>query len=365
MKEQLGIGMLPGARRGSVDAVLVNFGGDSLELLHARRRPYPAAIRRTLDQVAESGSPPGAGITDLLDEQLGKFLARVAQDLVRETGLEMHDVAFLGSGGQTAWRSPLAEPAMCVQLDSGTWIARNTGIATVAGFRRADLAAGGLGAPLAPLLHQELFRHQEEDRAVLGIRGIASLTLLPASGAVMAYDAGPGNCLMDAWAMRHLHRPHDGDGAWAARGTVIHALLARMLRDPYFKRPLPKSAGPDYFDMDWLQAMSAGFDGSEADVQATLAELTVQAVARTLPFRPERLLVCGGGAHNRYLLACLATALPDTVVETTAVYDVDPDWMQSLLFAWLARERLANRAQDTSPLTGAAHPVLLGDIFTP
>ena len=365
MNEQLGIGMLSGTSRDGVDAVLVNFMQGNMDLLHAKCTPYPVAIARTLDQLVASHQPPDADMASLLDEQLGKFFARAAQDLAREAGLEMRDIAFIGSHGQSVWHAPQAKPPVSIQLGGGRWIARNTGVPVVADFRRGDLEAGGVGAPLAPLLHARLFRSADEDRAVLNIGGIANLTILPASGEVRGFDCGPGNCLLDAWALRHLHRPYDDGGRWAAKGELSDALLGRMLNDPYFEQQPPKSTGPEYFNLAWLETMLASLDVNEADTQATLAELTAQAVARSLPENFTRLLVCGGGVHNAYLLARIATALPDVTVETTAGHGVDPDWAEGLLFAWLARERLAERPQDTSPLTGAAHPVLLGDIFEP
>jgi anhydro-N-acetylmuramic acid kinase len=357
--------MLSGTSRDGVDAVLVNFAQGAMDLLHAKCTPYPAAIARTLDQLTESGQPPTSDMASLLDEHLGKFFARVAQDLVRESGLEMRDIAFIGSHGQSVWHAPLAEPPVSIQLGGGRWIARNTGVPVVADFRRGDVEAGGAGAPLAPLLHARLFHSADEDRAVLNIGGIASLTLLPVEGEASGFDCGPGNCLLDAWTLMHLRRPYDDGGQWAAKGIVSDALLGRMLQDPYFERRPPKSTGPEYFNLPWLQAMLDGLGVNEPDTQATLTELTAQAAARSFDAVPARLLVCGGGVHNAYLLARLATALPDVTVESSAEHGTDPDWVEGLLFAWLARERLAGRPQETPPLTGAAHPVLLGDIFEP
>jgi anhydro-N-acetylmuramic acid kinase len=140
-----------------------------------------------------------------------------------------------------------------------------------------------------------------------------------------------------------------------------------MLRDPYFSQPPPKSTGLEYFNLRWLESMLAGNEPVVTDVQTTLAELTALTITHSLQAEslPKRLLVCGGGAHNTHLLGRLAAALPDVVVDTTARYGADPDWVGGLLFAWLARERLAGRASNTPPITGAAHPVLLGDIFEP
>ena len=172
---------------------------------------------------------------------------------------------------------------------------------------------------------------------------------------------------MNAWTKRHLQKDYDNNGGWAARGRVDRDLLGRMLQDPYFDETPPKSTGLEYFNMSWLEKMLEGYELDEVDVQATLAELTAQSVARSLGKGglPKRLLICGGGAHNTFLMSSLAAALPNVIVETTARHGADPDWVEGLLFAWLARERLRERTQNTPPITGASHPVLLGDIFEP
>ncbi len=367
MTDELFIGLLSGTSRDGVDAVLVNFTHGSMDLLHARCTPYPAAIRQTLDRLLESGQAPDDGMTGLLDESLGRFFARVAQDLVREAGMEMRDIRAIGSHGQNVWHAPCADQPVSTQLGNGRLMTRNTGVTVVADFRSADVAAGGQGAPLAPLLHRQLFHTEQEDRAIVNIGGIASLTLLPASGELSGFDCGPGVCLMDAWTLRHLQKTHDEAGRWAAKGQVNRALLQRMLRDEYFELPSPKSTGLEHFNMAWLENMLAENGTGAVDVQTTLAELTALTIARALPDAtlPKRLLVCGGGAHNTHLLARIAAALPEVVVDTTSRYGADPDWVEGLLFAWLARERVQGRVQDTPPITGAGHPVLLGDIFEP
>jgi len=369
--DELFIGMLSGTSRDGVDAVLVNFGARSMEILHAICAPYPVAIRQTLDQLLASGAAPPAGVAQVLDENLAYFFARTAQNLVREAGLEMRDIRAIGSHGQNVWHQPRGENPVTIQLGRGDLIARNTGVAVVNDFRRADLEAGGQGAPLAPLLHQRLFRSDAEDRAVLNLGGIANLTLLPAAGGVTGFDCGPGMCLLDGWIQRRLHKVYDDGGRWAARGAVNAELLERMLTDPYFNLPPPKSTGLEYFSMAWLERKLDGSDLAGADVQATLAELTAQGVARSLagaglPARlPKRLLVCGGGVHNLDLVSRIAGALPRVTVESTARHGANPDWVEGLLFAWLARERQNGNAQETAPVTGARRPVLLGEIHQP
>ena len=367
MTEDLYIGMLSGTSRDGVDAVLVNVSDGSMDLLHANCTPYPPAIKLTLDQLLETGARPSEKIASLLDENLGRFFARTAQNLVREAGMEMRDIRAIGSHGQNVWHQPGGEDPVTIQLGRGDIIARNTATTVVANFRAADLKAGGQGAPLAPLLHQELFHSAGEDRAILNIGGIANLTILPSERGVSGFDCGPGNCLMDAWTSLHLQKDFDEDGRWATKGKTDQELLQSLLADPYFSQPPPKSTGLEYFNLNWLQRHLGESAASETDVQATLTELSAKSIAASLEKvgLPDRLLVCGGGVQNAFLMQRLAAAMPTLAIEPTNLYGVDPNCVEGLLFAWLAYQRLNGRAQDTTSITGASQAVLLGDIFEP
>lgn len=364
MPDTLFIGLISGTSRDGVDAALVSLDGQKTDLLHAFCRPYPPAVRADLDRMIEAGRAPDPGKAAALDELLGRFFARCAIELADEAGVERRDIRAIGCHGQTVWHQPGGERPVSVQLGSGSLIARTTGITTVTDFRRADLKAGGQGAPLAPLLHRELFQSGEERRVVLNLGGIANLTLLGTDGAVQGFDTGPGNCLLDAWIRQCRDQAFDAGGAWAASGTVSAELLERLLEDPYFERQPPKSTGLEHFNLRWLLPRIGESELATADVQRTLAELTVESVARPLEGQqPERLLVCGGGVHNAFLMARLKDRLGDCQVQSTADHGVDPDWVEAILFAWLARERLAERAQNTGPITGARQPVLLGKVY--
>ena len=372
MNDELIIGMLSGTSLDGVDAVLVSFGDVSMDMLHAVYTPYPPAIKLTLEQLLETGKAPTDTVLRLLDENIGRFLARVAQNLTREAGMETRDIRAIGSHGQNVWHqacdeSPKTIHPGTIQLGKGEIIARNTGTTVVTNFRQADVAAGRRGAPLTPLFHQHLFHSETENRAVLNLGGIASLTILPAGGGLSGFDCGPGLCLLDTWCKRHLGTDHDNNGNWARKGEADPALLDHLLDDPCFSLAAPGSTGLEYFNGKWLDSKLADSSVKPVDVQATLAELTAVSIARSLLdfTAPGRLLVCGGGAHNAYLMRRIAAALPDVVVEHTTRHGADPDWVEGLLFAWLARERLNGRMQDTGPVTGARHPVLLGDIFGP
>ena len=172
---------------------------------------------------------------------------------------------------------------------------------------------------------------------------------------------------MDAWCLRHTGHGFDAGGAFAASGQVDDVLLARLLDEPWFALPPPKSTGRDQFHLDWVASKLAG-DESAADVQATLLALTVRTVADALrASQPgtRRLIACGGGVHNAMLMAALANAMPGIHVESSAAHGLDPDSVEAMAFAWLARETLANRPGNLPAVTGAAGPRVLGGIYPP
>jgi anhydro-N-acetylmuramic acid kinase len=368
---ELYLGMISGTSRDGVDAALVAFPAGQPLLRAAICLPYPAELAARLERLASSGGRPAAADLPGLDAAIAGHFADSALRLLHESGVIAASVRAIGSHGQTVWHEPTGPRPESIQLGSPALIAQRTRICTVGDFRRADIAAGGQGAPLAPLLHRALFRPAGGTRAVLNLGGIANISIIDRDGGVIGFDTGPANCLLDAWIRRHRDQALDHDGAWSASGTVVPGLLEALLADPYFARPGPKSTGTEYFNLDWLQRILdrpppvAGRPGP-ADVQATLAELTAATVADAVrPFGPADLLVCGGGVHNSDLLRRLRARLPDAAVRSTAESGLDPDWVEAMLFAWLARERLANRPQDTRRITGARAAVLLGSVCEP
>jgi anhydro-N-acetylmuramic acid kinase len=360
------LGMISGTSRDGVDAALVGFPGGRPDLRAALCLPYPADLAARLETLSASGRRPAGDASRELDRDLARHFAATALALLREARIEAPTVRAIGSHGQTVWHQPDGAHPESIQFGSPAHIARQTGILTVGDFRSADIAAGGQGAPLAPLLHRALFRPASGTRAVLNLGGIANLSIIDARGAVRGFDTGPANCLLDAWIRRHRGEAFDADGSWAGSGRVDAGLLEAMLADPYFGRQGPKSTGTEHFNLGWLEPLLGGDRRAPADVQATLAELTAATVADAVqPVAPADLLVCGGGVHNSDLLRRLQRRLPRTPLRSTAETGLDPDWVEAVLFAWLARERLAGRPQDTRRITGARAAVLLGSVFEP
>ena len=363
------IGLISGTSRDGVDAVLVRMDGHRPVFEQALSRPYPADVLNALHGLP-SDREPDATTTAGLHRRLADCFADSALALLRQARLDPAAIRAIGSHGQTVWHAPDADPPRTLQLGDGRRIARATGIVTVSDFRRADLEAGGQAAPLAPLLHRECFHDAAESRAVLNLGGISNLTLLGADGSVAGFDCGPANALLDAWARRHLSRGYDDRGQWGASGAWREPLMQRLQDDPWFGRTPPKSTGIEHFSPAWLDArLDGGGSFRPQDVQATLAEHAAWCVAEHLrrfaPFRPARVLACGGGVHNRDLMRRIQERLKGIPVESTAAHGIDPDWVEGMLFAWLAQQRLANIPQDTPPITGARKPELLGRVDQP
>jgi len=360
------IGMLSGTSRDGVDIALVSIDGNQPRLQELRCIPYPPSLVQLLKNMLASGQRPKSKQLREADDLLVGFFSETVINFLAGMGMDRTCITAIGSHGQTVWHDPVGPDAETIQLGDPQKIARATGMTTVGDFRSNDVAAGGQGAPLAPLLHRAVFRPATGNRAVLNLGGIANISVISSDGAVSGFDTGPANCLLDAWIQQQLGEAYDQGGQWSSGGTVDNLLLLQLMSDPYFKKPPPKSTGLEYFNLQWLRKKSDLEHINARDVQATLAQLTASSVAMSLsPYETLDILVCGGGVNNRDLMNRLRSLLPQCRLESTAAHGIDPDGVEAVLFAWLAHERLAGRAQDTAPITGAREAVLLGAVFRP
>ncbi|WP_438482345.1 anhydro-N-acetylmuramic acid kinase [Oleiharenicola lentus] len=369
MPSEFFIGLLSGTSVDGIDAALVRFE-PRVELVATHTLKFPAALQQELRALCV----PGKNEIDRLGEadvRLGRAFAKAARDLLKKAKIAPEQVRAIGSHGQTIRHRPGAAAPFTLQIGDPNVIARETGIAVVADFRRKDMALGGQGAPLVPAFHEAIFREPQGDRVVVNIGGIANLTVLPGNSAssIAGFDTGPGNTLMDAWCRRVLGKPMDRNGALAAKGTVHADLLAAMLADRYFAQRAPKSTGPEYFSMAWLQRVLPKRRIADADVQATLCALTAQSIADAITqqkkLKNPEVFVCGGGAKNPTLMRMLAERLPDCRVDKTDALGVDGSWVEAMLFAWLARQFTRNAPGNVPAVTGASRPAVLGGLFLP
>jgi len=360
---------MSGTSLDGVDVAILEFADFPPRLLYCNPNSYDASLRERLQSLCRSQTTSLDNLYSL-DAELGETYADRVNSALADAGISREDVTAIGCHGQTLRHSPDTSPAYSVQIGDPNRIATLPGITTVADFRRKDIALGGQAAPLAPAFHRFLFRSAEEDRVVINIGGISNITYLPADleQPVLGFDTGPGNTLLDYWIAGQRDSAFDDDGAWARSGQVNVDLLERMIAsEPYFQLDAPKSTGTEYFNPGWLGAC-LDKDHEAADIQATLVELTTTTIAaaiRSLPSLPGNCHVCGGGAHNGYLLERLAHALPECGVTTTAELGLDPDFVEAAAFAWLARERLEHREASIPEVTRAQRAAILGGIYAP
>ena len=360
------LGLISGTSADGIDAALVSFADGQPRLRGALTHPWPEELRARILAVAQ-----GEGALDLdafgrLDVAIGHCFADAAQALLARCGVAAGAVRAIGSHGQTVRHRPLGDLPFTLQLGDASVIAERCGVDVAADLRRADVAAGGQGAPLLPALHAMLLARPGHARAVLNLGGIANLTVLGADGGVLGFDTGPANGLLDAWCLRHRGEPFDRDGAFAAAGRVDDALLEALLADPYFALPPPKSTGREHFHLAWLERQARAAALAPADVQATLLELTARSVAEAIARHAaaaEDVLACGGGVHNRLLLARLRALLAPRPVRSTADFGVDPDYLEATAFAWLARQRVLGLPGNLPAVTGARGPRVLGALY--
>ncbi|OZB51339.1 MAG: anhydro-N-acetylmuramic acid kinase [Stenotrophomonas sp. 14-69-23] len=360
------LGLMSGTSADGIDAALVQFpveGG--CRFVHGHTFDWQVRTRDALVALGQGAEPASLDALGQLDAEVGIAFAAAANGLLERAGIAHAQVRAIGSHGQTIRHRPTASPAFTWQIGDANRIAELTGITTVADFRRRDVAAGGHGAPLMPAFHLAMLGSSGEDRAVLNLGGIANLSLLARDGSLRGFDTGPANALLDGWCQRHLGTAFDADGAFAASGRVNEALLARLLDDAWFALPPPKSTGREQFHLDWVDARIGDAPLAPADVQATLAELTAATVTDALRAHlpgARRLLVCGGGVRNPHLLRRIAARLPGVEVVSSAAHGLDPDYMEAMGFAWLAREALAGRPGNLPSVSGARGPRILGAI---
>ena len=366
-RSEIYVGLMSGTSLDGVDVAILEFADFPPRLLFSKTTPYNPSLRDRLQTLCRSQTTSLEKLYSL-DAELGETYAELVNSALVEATITRQEIAAIGCHGQTIRHSPDSSTPYSAQIGDPNRIATLTGITTVADFRRKDIALGGQAAPLAPAFHRFLFRSDVEDRVVVNIGGISNITYLPAcrEQPVLGFDTGPGNTLLDYWISKQRGSAFDDDGAWARNGQVNNELLERIIaNEPYFQLDAPKSTGTEYFNPGWLEAF-LDKELESADIQATLVELTVTTIARAvrdLPSLPGNCYVCGGGAHNQYLLERLALALPECGVTTTAALGQDPDFVEASAFAWLARERLNLTKGSVPEVTRAQRAAILGGVY--
>jgi anhydro-N-acetylmuramic acid kinase len=348
MTAQLAIGLMSGTSCDGVDAALIRSDGEyAIEFVGGFMASYRDHFRKQLLAAAQQDLP----LVELLklEKRLTELHAAAAQSLLALSGVAAGDVAVAGFHGHTLRHLP--REGLTLQIGDASRLAEQIGIPVVSDFRRRDLAAGGEGAPLAPLFHSAVFSQHEKPLAVLNLGGVSNVTWLGEDGAIFAADAGPGCGLLDLWTAESTGAPFDEDGRLALSGRIDEAIVARAMELPYFRRPPPKSA--DRFEFQELLESIRRSGLSPADGAATLCAITAEAVhqlCEAFPAAPRRLWISGGGAKHPRLVQLLAARFAE--VRSIAEIGLRPDLLEAECFAWLALRRLRGLPTSIPSTTG-------------
>ncbi|MBS7559324.1 MULTISPECIES: anhydro-N-acetylmuramic acid kinase [Pseudomonas] len=357
------IGVMSGTSLDGLDIALIE-QSPAIRLIATHYIPMPETLRAELLSLCASG-PDEIARSAMAQQHWVKLAAQGIHSLLQQQQLQAQDIRAIGSHGQTVRHEP--SRGFTVQIGNPALLTELTGITVISDFRSRDVAAGGQGAPLVPAFHEALFEQRSGKRAVLNVGGFSNLSLIETAKPVAGFDCGPGNVLLDAWIQTQRAETFDRNGQWAASGQLDQALLKTLLSDPFFATQGPKSTGREVFNLQWLNQHLAQHPAIPAEnVQATLLELTALTIVDSLlaaQVGTQELLVCGGGAHNGTLMRRLSALLPGTQVNSTAVYGVDPDWVEAMAFAWLAHCCLEGIAANRPSVTGARGPRVLGAIY--
>ena len=366
---ELYIGLMSGTSADGINAVLVEFNQSNPVIIAADYAPYSFSLREKILSLCHPGDNEIERLGEL-DVLLGKAFADAVKNLLKTSPIPVKTIKAIGSHGQTIRHAPRGPHCYTIQIGDPNTIAAETGITTIADFRRKDIALGGQGAPLVPAFHQHVLSSKTTHRAIVNIGGIANVTLLShqTHEQVIGFDTGPGNILMDTWINQHQQKPYDSEGAWAAQGIVHAPLLENLLTDAYFILPPPKSTGREYFNLAWLKNYLHRWDTeiNPVDVQTTLVELTaisiMKAIRQHLP--DGEILICGGGAHNTYLMKRLQQhGQPRFTLDSTKKHGIEPDWVEAVAFAWLAKQTMHRCTGNLPSVTGATQRAILGGIY--
>ncbi len=374
------IGLISGTSADGIDAALCEINGApphiSARIVEAITHPYPSGFQ---DQVLRAGLPEESHVDELceLNVHVGELFAEAVLALLKEASLTPADVDLIGSHGQTVWHmvQPDGSATSTLQLGEGSVIAERTGITTIGNFRPRDIAAGGQGAPLTSYADWLLLRHPDRWRAVQNIGGIGNVTFLPplsdTTSQPLAFDTGPGNSLIDVVTtlITGGAQHYDADGALAARGAVDRAWLESLMAHPYYTRQPPKTTGRELFAAAMGAALleagrTRGLD--DTGIVATLTALTAATIAdsyrRFAPAPVAEMIVGGGGRRNPVMMRMIRERMPELAVRTHEDIGIDSDNKEALVFALLAHETWHARTGNLPSLTGASHPVVMGQI---
>jgi anhydro-N-acetylmuramic acid kinase len=360
-------GIMSGTSLDGIDVALVDISGKKVKTVACHSVPYPQPVRTRILAVSDANCFTGP--ISRLNFELGELYANAVTETCRRHKIPLESIELIGSHGQTIYHQVQGDSPSTLQIGESSVIAERLGIPVVSDFRTRDIAAGGQGAPLVPIVDYMLFRSPVKSRVALNIGGIANITVLPRNAApedVIAFDTGPGNMVIDQLVAIATggKETFDRDGAIAADNYLNRALLDRLLKDAYYAAPPPKTTGREQYGRDFIGKLRlSGLP--VADLIATATVLTAVTIAIGIErFAPgaEEVIASGGGVHNRQLMVQLEAFLPSCRITTSAEFGIDPDAKEAIAFAVLAWRTWRGQTGNLPSATGARHAVLLGKV---
>ncbi len=357
--EKIGIGLMSGTSLDGLDIAVCRFTGNGLatqfELLKFITLPYNEDFKKDIQSIFARKDADLEKVC-LLNARVGNFHGELVLQALNSWGMKPAEIDFIASHGQTIYHAPKSlhhfpgYPNATLQIGDGDHLAVKTGILTINDFRQKHIAAGGEGAPLALYCDILLGSKAGENRILLNIGGIANLTILPADGNyanILCTDTGPGNTLIDAACRKYFNKPFDEDSAIAFSGSVNENLLNRLLDHPFFTERVPKTTGPELFNLEYLenaQQNSNTLTLSNEDIICTVSAFTAKSISDFIKsnFNTEdiKLFLSGGGVKNIYIVNRLKETLPNAAIADTSDLGIDPDAKEAILFALLGNEAL-------------------------
>lgn len=358
------IGLLSGTSVDGIDAAIISIDENHLKLVCTHEQHFSKSLKKNLLTIIKTQSVSLKQLSDT-DAKLADEFSQAVIKLLEKANLSPSDITAIGSHGQTIFHQPDGSLSNTIQIGSPHRLAASTGITVVSNFRNLDMAYGGQGAPLAPIIHQKLLNKAGVNTAVINLGGITNISFIGDNYKhPIGFDIGPANCLIDEWIWTNQQKDFDKNGNWARKGTVNKILLAQMLNDVYFQQPFPKSTGREYFNLDWVKHFKEEFFTTSAnDIQTTLTHLVAASIASVIQQHSiDFIITMGGGAKNTYMQE-LIEQYCKIPTSTSEKYGYDPDWVEAILFAYLAYKRINKQALDLSSFTGSPKPMLVGDII--
>jgi len=358
-KKQLYMGIMSGTSLDGVDIALCAVDEKECTLLHAHTYPFGKKLKKkVLEAIAMKQTVQTFGSLNI---ELAKLYVRSIETFCSTYAIKKKKVRSIGLHGQTLWHQPHGKYPFSLQLGDAAYVAKHTSIDVAYDFRSGDVALGGEGAPFAPVFHRFVFA-KEKKSVVINIGGMTNITFLGKT--VQGWDIGCGNVLLDYFIGKVSDKKYDKNGHFAKKGTINQPLLELMLQDPYFLKKPPKSTGREYFNSQWLEEkLSCFYSLSPHDIQATLTELVAKTIAQAIKgYGVKSIIVCGGGAKNGYLMQRIAKNTKVKVVSSDDL-GVSSDFLEAMLFAWLAYKRDTQSKVNLKTVTGAKYNTILGAVY--